>query len=130
LSFVRTSRVYESAAWTGDAAASAASAPPYWNLVLTGRTGLTAEALLAFGKALEFAAGRRRGRRFADRPLDVDLLAWGDRRSARRELLLPHPGAEARPFVVLPRTELHPDGRVLDPAAPDGGEWPRCLGPL
>jgi 2-amino-4-hydroxy-6-hydroxymethyldihydropteridine diphosphokinase len=145
LSFVRCSRAYESAAWSAaasgaldqTAAASGASdpSPKYLNLVLSGRTRLSAEALLAFAKALEWAAGRRRGARCADRPLDVDLLLWGDRHSDRPELRLPHPGADSRPFVCLPRAELRsgteaPSDLLLDPNASADGEWPTCLGSL
>lgn len=73
--------------------------------------------MLAAGKALELAAGRRRGHRHAPRPLDVDLLLHGGRVSAAPELTLPHPGLRHRRFVLEPLAEIAPEWRV-----PPGGE--------
>jgi 2-amino-4-hydroxy-6-hydroxymethyldihydropteridine diphosphokinase len=72
--------------------------------------------LLALAKALELAAGRRRGERFGPRPLDVDLLLYGDRQSAAPELTLPHPRLRERRFVLEPLAEIAPDLRI----PPDG----------
>lgn len=88
--------------------------PDYLNTVAVGRSPLPAEAILAFAKALEHAAGRRRGERWDARPLDVDLLAWGDRLSDRPELTLPHPRLRRRRFVLAPLAALAPD-LVLPP---------------
>ena len=72
--------------------------------------------LLALAKALELAAGRRRGERFGPRPLDVDLLIYGDMQSSAPELTLPHPRLRERRFVLEPLAEIAPDLRV----PPDG----------
>ncbi|MFQ5349334.1 MAG: 2-amino-4-hydroxy-6-hydroxymethyldihydropteridine diphosphokinase, partial [Thermoanaerobaculia bacterium] len=64
----------------------------------------------------ELAAGRRAGPRHAPRRLDVDLLLYGDLRSDRPELTLPHPGLRQRRFVLAPLAEIAPDLRV----PPDG----------
>lgn len=66
------------------------------------------EEVLAFAKALELAAGRRRGRRFGPRSLDVDLLLFGDERRQRPELTLPHPRLAERRFVLAPLADLAP----------------------
>jgi 2-amino-4-hydroxy-6-hydroxymethyldihydropteridine diphosphokinase len=68
--------------------------------------------VLAAAQALELAAGRRRGRRLGPRPLDVDLLLFGDRVSDRPELTLPHPRLAERRFVLVPLAEIAPDRRV------------------
>lgn len=75
-------------------------------------TTLAPDQVLAAAQALELAAGRRRGRRFGPRPLDVDLVLFGDRVSDRPELTLPHPRLEERRFVLVPLAELGPDRRV------------------
>lgn len=80
------------------------------------------EEILAYGKALELAAGRRRGVRFGPRPLDVDLLFMGDLRWDRPELTLPHPRLAERRFVLAPLADLCPNLRL----AP-GGETVRRL---
>lgn len=67
-------------------------------------------------KALERLAGRRRGPRFGPRPLDLDLLLWGDRVLRGRELVLPHPRLRRRRFVLAPLADLAPDL----PVPPDG----------
>jgi 2-amino-4-hydroxy-6-hydroxymethyldihydropteridine diphosphokinase len=86
--------------------------PPFLNTVLLVRTDREPEALLALAKALERAAGRRRGPRHGPRPLDVDLLLWGDRVSRAPELTLPHPALAARRFVLAPLADLAPGLRV------------------
>lgn len=72
--------------------------------------------MLAIAKALELAAGRRRGPRLGPRPLDLDLLLYGDLASEAPELTLPHPGLARRRFVLAPLTDLAPDL----PVPPDG----------
>ncbi|HEX2463692.1 MAG TPA: 2-amino-4-hydroxy-6-hydroxymethyldihydropteridine diphosphokinase, partial [Thermoanaerobaculia bacterium] len=72
-------------------AISSLSQPPYLNTVLVGVTRHPAADLLAVGKALEHAAGRRLGLRHGPRPLDVDLLLYDDVVTAGSELRLPHP---------------------------------------
>jgi 2-amino-4-hydroxy-6-hydroxymethyldihydropteridine diphosphokinase len=83
--------------------------PDFLNTAVIGRTALPPEAVLAIAKALELAAGRRPGPRFGPRPLDVDLLLYGDLRSATPELTLPHPGLAERRFVLAPLAEIAPD---------------------
>jgi 2-amino-4-hydroxy-6-hydroxymethyldihydropteridine diphosphokinase len=83
--------------------------PDFLNTAAVGRTALQPEAVLAIAKALEMAAGRRPGPRFGPRPLDVDLLLYGDLRSAAPELTLPHPRLAERRFVLAPLAEIAPD---------------------
>jgi len=61
-------------------------------------------------QALERASGRLDGRqRNAPRPLDLDLLLYGDCLSDSPECLLPHPRALERRFVLEPAAEVAPD---------------------
>ncbi len=83
---------------------------------MVGRPVLPAEEMLAFAKALELAAGRRGGPRHGPRPLDIDLLVYGERTSDRPELLLPHPGLRHRRFALEPLAAIAPDL----PVPPDG----------
>lgn len=80
--------------------------------------GLGPAEVLALGKALELAAGRRRSRRrFEARPLDVDLVLYGRRVSGAPELTLPHPRLSDRRFMLEPLAAIAPDLPV-----PPGGE--------
>lgn len=54
--------------------------------------------------------------RFGPRPLDIDILLYGDLRSSAPELTLPHPRLRERRFVLEPLAEIAPDLRV----PPDG----------
>ncbi|HSN85571.1 MAG TPA: 2-amino-4-hydroxy-6-hydroxymethyldihydropteridine diphosphokinase [Thermoanaerobaculia bacterium] len=98
------------------AAVSPVPQPDYLNTAVLARTSLEPGDLLAFAKALELAAGRRPGVRFGPRPLDIDILLYGDLRSSAPELTLPHPRLRERRFVLEPLAEIAPDLRV----PPDG----------
>lgn len=88
--------------------------PDFLNTVAALRSHLDAEDLLALGKRLELEAGRRPGARFGPRPLDVDLLLFGDRSSHAPELEIPHPALRSRRFVLAPLCDLLP-GLLLPP---------------
>jgi len=92
--------------------------PDFLNTAALAETALEPEAVLALAKALERAAGRRRGVRFGPRPLDVDLLLYGDRQSAAPELTLPHPRLRERRFMLEPLAEIAPDWLVPPDGAP------------
>lgn len=92
------------------------SQPEFWNTAAVGRSRLTPEQILAIAKLLELRAGRRRGRRFGPRPLDIDLLLYGERVSSAPELTLPHPRLRHRRFVLAPLASIAPDLRL----PPDG----------
>jgi 2-amino-4-hydroxy-6-hydroxymethyldihydropteridine diphosphokinase len=100
--------------------------PDYLNTAAVGRTALPPDAVLALAKALELAAGRRRGVRFGPRPLDIDLLLYGDRRSDAAELTLPHPRLRERRFMLAPLAEIAPDLRI----PPDGATASELLAQL
>lgn len=89
---------------------------PYLNTALTGRTRLAADELLALTKALEREAGRRRGPRFGPRPLDIDLLIYGEHVLQTPELCIPHPRLRERRFYLAPLADIAPHLRV----PPDG----------
>ncbi len=90
--------------------------PAYWNTAAVGTARLDPEALLACAKALELAAGRRPGPRDAPRPLDIDLLLYGEVVRATPELTLPHPRLRRRAFVLAPLADVSPGLAV----PPDG----------
>lgn len=88
--------------------------------------------MLALAKALELAAGRTRGVRFGPRPLDVDLLLYGEMRLDDPELTLPHPRLRERRFVLAPLAEIAPD-LIVPSGPPDGAtvaELLARLGPM
>ncbi len=69
-------------------------------------------ALLRWLKGLELRAGRElNAPRNSPRPLDLDLLYFGNETFASSELVLPHPRMATRRFVLLPLTEIRPNLR-------------------
>jgi 2-amino-4-hydroxy-6-hydroxymethyldihydropteridine diphosphokinase len=86
--------------------------PDFYNAVVLVDTTLAATDLLALAHSLEAAAGRVRKVHWGPRTLDVDVLAYEDKRTDDPELTLPHPRAHERAFVVLPWLEIEPDGAI------------------
>ncbi len=58
---------------------------------------------------LEVEFGRRRDLRNAPRTLDLDLIAYGRALIETPTLILPHPRAHERLFVMGPLAEIAPD---------------------
>jgi 2-amino-4-hydroxy-6-hydroxymethyldihydropteridine diphosphokinase len=82
----------------------------YINGVLQVDTELLPEALLRVLHDVERAFGRSRGKRNADRTLDLDLLAYGNVTMASGAAVeVPHPRMHERAFVLLPLQEIAPD---------------------
>ncbi len=83
----------------------------YANAVALIYTDLDPPALLAHLKSIERAYGRRTGRRWGDRPLDLDIIGWSGGIWASRGLSIPHPAFRTRRFVLAPLVEIAPDWR-------------------
>ena len=87
----------------------------FLNAVVLIDTTLSARTLLDRALAIEDAFGRERtGERGAPRTLDVDLIVVGDRRSNDEHLVLPHPKAHERAFVLAPWHDVEPDAEIPD----------------
>jgi 2-amino-4-hydroxy-6-hydroxymethyldihydropteridine diphosphokinase len=99
------SRWWRSAAWPDPAA------PPFLNGVVLAETRLPAASLMAALMGLEFAFGRRPAPANAPRALDLDLIAYGREVIDRPGLIVPHPRARERLFVMGPLAEIAPGWR-------------------
>ncbi len=69
------------------------------------------ELLMAL-KRIERRFGRRPGRRWGPRVLDLDIILWSGGRFASRRLNIPHEEFAKRPFVLRPLAEIAPDWPV------------------
>lgn len=85
--------------------------PDYANLVAVVETALTPRETLAAALALELRFGRERGWPNAPRTLDIDLIAFGRQIIDEPGLVVPHPRAHLRRFVMGPLAQLAPDWR-------------------
>lgn len=84
--------------------------PDYINAVAAIDTRLAALDLLDCLQELERMHGRQRGgERWGPRPLDLDILLYGDLRIEHPRLRVPHPGLHERAFVLYPLAEIAPD---------------------
>jgi 2-amino-4-hydroxy-6-hydroxymethyldihydropteridine diphosphokinase len=87
----------------------------FLNAIVLADTTLSARTLLERALAVEDAYGRERtAEAGAPRTLDVDLIVVGDRRANDEDLVLPHPKAHERAFVLAPWHDLDPDAELLD----------------
>jgi 2-amino-4-hydroxy-6-hydroxymethyldihydropteridine diphosphokinase len=79
-------------------------------VALVPRAAETPETLLAKLKAVEREFGRRPKQLHNEaRPLDLDLIAFGNELRNSPELILPHPRAHLRRFVLEPLADISPD---------------------
>ena len=82
-------------------------------------SSLAPPALLALVKGIEHAFGRRRGRRWGARVLDLDLILWSGGAYRSRRLVIPHVALAERRFVLDPLLEVaggwRLPGRALTP---------------
>ena len=62
-------------------------------------------------KRLERAFGRRGGRKWGPRVLDLDIILWSGGAFAAPGLLVPHPEYRRRRFVLAPLAAIAPDWR-------------------
>jgi 2-amino-4-hydroxy-6-hydroxymethyldihydropteridine diphosphokinase len=63
-------------------------------------------------KTLEREFGRRAGKRWGPRVLDLDLVLWSGGKWRSRGLTVPHPLMAKRSFVLQPLTAIAPGWRV------------------
>ena len=102
-------RIIQRSGWWRSAAWPDPSRPPYLNGVAIVETGLDPAGVLEAVLGLEAAFGRRRTRPNAPRTLDIDLIAYGRQAVDQPGLVIPHPRAHQRRFVMGPLAEIAPD---------------------
>ncbi len=103
------SSIIETPAWGFDG-------PPFLNCVVRYRSARRPETLLHICKRIERAMGRRgapeydaEGRRiYRDRPIDIDILLYGDLTVDTPDLKIPHPLMRQRDFIMRPLAEIFP----------------------
>ncbi|MFT4123974.1 MAG: 2-amino-4-hydroxy-6-hydroxymethyldihydropteridine diphosphokinase [Microbacteriaceae bacterium] len=87
-------------------------APAYLNAVALVRTSLAPAALLALCQRIELAHGRTRTEHWGDRTLDIDIVAIDGLVLDEPGLVVPHPRAHERAFVLAPWLEVEPDAVI------------------
>ena len=83
--------------------------PWFLNAAACGFTDLNPLRLLEHVKRIEEQIGRLLSFRNAPRPIDIDILFYGDESMETESLTIPHPRIPERAFVLAPMAELEPD---------------------
>jgi 2-amino-4-hydroxy-6-hydroxymethyldihydropteridine diphosphokinase len=87
--------------------------PDYLNAVCIAESELPAAELLALLHGIEKTLGRERIEHWGPRTIDLDLIQYGSILSYSEELMLPHPRAHERRFVLEPWAQVEPDALLL-----------------
>ena len=82
--------------------------PRFLNIACQVYTRLSPEGLLTLAKGIENKMGRHGGSG-EPRPIDIDILLYGDTVMETPTLTIPHPKMGERSFVLVPLAEIAPD---------------------
>lgn len=86
------------------------NSPKFLNAVLEIEFSGAPKTLLKKLLAYERAHGRDRELpKNAARPIDIDILYFGEKEILEKDLVVPHPGMAGRRFVLLPLSTIRPD---------------------
>jgi 2-amino-4-hydroxy-6-hydroxymethyldihydropteridine diphosphokinase len=96
----KSSRIYETKALGGPAQRK------FLNAAIKIRTSLRPQLLLVTLKKIEKDLGRKPTVRFGPRPIDLDILLYGNKIIKRKNLAIPHPRMFRREFVLRPLREI------------------------
>lgn len=83
--------------------------PDFINAVAAVRTSLSAHGLLELCLEIERMHKRERRERWGPRPIDLDVLLYGEGEVQDDKLQIPHPRMAERAFVLVPLLEVAPD---------------------
>jgi 2-amino-4-hydroxy-6-hydroxymethyldihydropteridine diphosphokinase len=100
---LRKSPLYESKAWGKTDQAD------FLNMVVEVNTNLAPHTLLRHCQNIEKQLGREEGEKWGPRPIDIDILLFGDRSIRTATLVLPHARMWERHFVLRPLADLLPN---------------------
>jgi 2-amino-4-hydroxy-6-hydroxymethyldihydropteridine diphosphokinase len=82
------------------------------NAVAVVESDLEPPHMLRCLKVIEGEFGRRAGRRWGPRVIDLDIALWSGGRFRSRRLTIPHPQLGRRSFVLQPLAAIAPSWRV------------------
>ena len=86
--------------------------PKYLNAVLIADSYLSPQDLLKSLLEIESRLGRTREIHWGPRTIDLDLIVHGDEIIETPDLVLPHPRAHERRFVLEPWAEIDPGAEL------------------
>jgi len=81
----------------------------YVNGVISLLTDISAQDLMKNILAIEADMGRKRKGKWDSRPIDLDILLFGEHVINKNDLTIPHPLMHLRKFALVPMVQLVPD---------------------
>lgn len=110
LTLIATSEIDQSSFYMTDPQDMEDDAQEFANAVVGFDTALTPRQLLAATQAIEVDMGRPANHGCNDsRIIDIDIIIYGNQVVSEADLVIPHPRAHARAFVLMPLAEIAPD---------------------
>lgn len=100
---IRVSQVFETAPW------GVTDQPSFLNAAVMAETAMNPYEVLEFAQQCEADAHRIRDIRWGPRTLDVDVIAYDALEQSDPVLMLPHPRAHERAFVLACIADLDPE---------------------
>lgn len=99
------SSIYETPAWGKTDQAD------FLNLACQVETNLSAQDFLALCQQIELDLDRVRIEKWGQRTIDLDIIFWDEEKIQEENLIVPHPYAHERAFVLLPLADIAADYR-------------------
>ena len=81
----------------------------FLNLAIKAEANIKPRLLLKFIKDIESQLGRVRSEIYTDRTIDIDIIFFGEEIVNSKDLIIPHPSAHQRRFVLEPIMEIDKD---------------------
>ena len=103
INILKVSNIYETPSYPNE------KNPKFLNICLALRSNKKPEVLIKIFKAIEKKLQRNRGLRNQPRTCDIDIIDYYGKIINLKELILPHPRAHLRNFVLFPLKEISPD---------------------
>ncbi|HFI0042272.1 TPA: 2-amino-4-hydroxy-6-hydroxymethyldihydropteridine diphosphokinase [Streptococcus suis] len=97
------SNIYETPAWGKTDQAD------FLNLACQVETDLSAQDFLAICQKIELDLDRVRIEKWGQRTIDLDIIFWDEEKIQEENLIVPHPYAHERAFVLLPLADIARD---------------------
>ncbi|MCR1231770.1 2-amino-4-hydroxy-6-hydroxymethyldihydropteridine diphosphokinase [Streptococcus suis] len=97
------SHIYETPAWGKTDQAD------FLNLACQVETDLSAQEFLTFCQEIEQDLDRVRIEKWGQRTIDLDIIFWDEEKIQEENLIVPHPYAHERAFVLKPLAEIASD---------------------
>lgn len=97
------SNIYETPAWGKTDQAD------FLNLACQVYTDLSAQDFLSVCQNIEQELDRVRIEKWGQRTIDLDIIFWDEEKIQEEDLIVPHPYAHKRAFVLLPLADIARD---------------------